>query len=161
MRSRAVWDRSLGLASSRAQAAPSHNSTSALTLPSSGRAYGTPLKSNVCAVHGTNPAGCKSRYQVSAEPKVSQRASASPRGGVRRKPKVKSRDDEQKPDMRRSASGASGHVTTKPSICKCGGNAAVGAFCKSGAYARKDSCLTTGDLQGVAGNCNWAAGNRC
>jgi hypothetical protein len=59
---------------------------------------------------------------------------------VQRKPKAKSRDDEQKPDMRRSAFGASGHVTTKPSICK------RDACCKSGVYARKDSCLTTGDL---------------
>ena len=38
MRSRAVSDRSLALVSSRAQAAPSCNSTSALTLPSSGPA---------------------------------------------------------------------------------------------------------------------------
>jgi hypothetical protein len=106
-----------------------------------------PLMSNVCAVHGTNPAGWKSRHQVSAEPKVSQRASASSRGGVRRKPKTKSRGDEQELDMRRDASGASGHVTTKPSICNTGGNAGVDAFCKSSAYARKDSCLTTGDLR--------------
>ena len=133
-----------------------------LPSPSSKRTcYGRPLKSNVCAAHGTNPAGCKSRHQVSAEPKVSQRASASLRGGVRRKPKTKSRGDEQKSDMRRDASGASGHVTTKPSICKAGGNAGVGAFCKSGACARKDSCLTAGDLHGVSGNRNWAAGNRC
>ena len=53
--------------------------------------------------------------------------------------------------MRRDAFGASGHVTTKPSICKLGRNAGMDAFCKSGAYARKDSCLTTGDLHGVAG----------
>jgi DNA replication protein DnaC len=46
------------------------------------------LRAYVCAVHGTNSAGCKSRYQVSAEPKVSQRASASSRGGVRRKPRA-------------------------------------------------------------------------
>ncbi len=88
-------------------------------------------------------AGCDLVLQVFAEPKVSQRASASPRGGVRRKPKAKSRDDEQKPDMRRSAFGASGHVTTKPSISK------RDACCKSGVYARKDSCLTTGDLCGA------------
>ena len=69
---------------------------------------------------------------------------------MRRKPKTKSRGDEQKPDMRRDAFGASGHVTAKPSICNSGGDAAVDAFCKSGAYARKDSCLTTGDLPGVA-----------
>ena len=36
----------------------------------------------MCAVHGTNPVGCKSRYQAYVEPKVSQRASASSRGGV-------------------------------------------------------------------------------
>ena len=47
MRRPAVSDRSLGLVSSRAQAAPSCKSTSALTLPSSGRAFGPPLKSNV------------------------------------------------------------------------------------------------------------------
>jgi len=97
--------------------------------------------SDVCAVHGTNPAGWKSWHQVFAEPKVSQRASASAvRRGAVGKPKAKSRDDEQKPDMRRSTSGASGHVTTKPSICKWD------VCCKSGVYARKDSCLTTGDL---------------
>jgi len=124
-----------------------------LTLRSSRRAPACGLRarltSNVCAVHGTNPAGCESRHQVAAEPKVSQRASASPRGGVRRKPKTKSRGDGQKPDMRRDASGASGHVTTKPSICNTGGDAGAGAFCKSGAYARKDSCITTGDLRGA------------
>ena len=69
---------------------------------------------------------------------------------MRRKLKAKSRGDEQKPDMRRDALGASGHVTTKPSICNFGGNAGAGAFCKSGAYARQDSCLATGDLSGAA-----------
>ena len=102
--------------------------------------------SNVCAVHGTNPVGCKSRCQAYVEPKVSQRASASSRGGVRRKFKAKSRDDEQKPDMRRDAFGTSGHVTAKSSIYSVGGDTDKGAFCKSGVYARKDSCLTTGDL---------------
>jgi len=131
-----------------------------LTVPSSGPAYGRPLKANVCAVHGTNPAGCKSRYQVSAEPKVSQRATASSRGGVGRKLKAKSRGDEQKPDMRRDASGASGHVTAKPSICKPGRNAGMDAFCKSGAYARKDSCLTAGDLSGAVRRQWRAAGRR-
>jgi hypothetical protein len=33
----------------------------------------------------------------------------------------------------------------------------VDAFCKSGAYARKDLCLTTGDLHGVPGNWNWVS----
>ena len=80
------------------------------------------------------------------EPKASQRASASPRGGVQRKPKAKSQGDEQKPDMRRDAFGTSGHVTAKSSIYSVGGNTNKGAFCKSGVYARKDSCLTTGDL---------------
>jgi hypothetical protein len=42
---------------------------------------------------------------------------------VRRKPKTKSRGDEQNPDMRRDAPGASGHVTTKPSISNIGGHA--------------------------------------
>ena len=65
---------------------------------------------------------------------------------MRRKPKAKSRDDEQKPDMRRDAFGTSGHVTVKSSIYNVGGNTDKGAFCKSGVYARKDSCLTTGDL---------------
>jgi len=125
-----------------------------------GFAFVPPLRSNVCAVHGTNPAGCKSRYQVSAEPKVSQRATASSRGGVGRKLKAKSWGDEQKPDMRRDASGASGHVTAKPSICKPGRNAGMDAFCKSGAYARKDSCLTTGDLHGVASLGRRATGRR-
>jgi hypothetical protein len=52
-----------------------------------------------------------------AEPKARRRARASPRGGVYRAPNPKLRGDEQKPDMRRGASGASGHVTAKPSIC--------------------------------------------
>ena len=113
------------------------------------RTASPPAELRRCAVHGTNPAGWRSRYQVSAEPKVSQRATASSRGEVGRKSKAKSRGDEQKPDTRRDASGASGHVTTKPSICKPGRNAGMSAFCKSGAYARQDSCLTTGDLRGA------------
>jgi len=52
------------------------------------------------------------------------------------------RGDEQEPDMRRDASGASGHVTAKPSIC------GWGAFCKSGVYAAKVTSLTPGDLSG-------------
>ena len=40
-------------------------------------------------------------------------------------------------------------MTAKPSICNSGGDVAVDAFCKSGAYARKDSCITTGDLRGA------------
>ena len=51
---------------------------------------------------------------------------------------------EQKPDMRRDASGASGHVTAKPSIC------GRGAFCKSGVYAAKVTRLTPGDLPGAS-----------
>ena len=78
-----------------------------------------------------------------AEPKARRRARASSRGGVWRKSKAKSRGDEQKPDTRRDASGASGHVTAKPSLC------GWGAFCKSGVYARIASCLTTGDLSGA------------
>jgi len=49
---------------------------------------------------------------------------ASSAGGWKPNPKL--RGDEQKSDMRRDASGASGHVTVKPSIC------GWGAFCKSG-----------------------------
>jgi len=45
--------------------------------------------------------------------------------------------------MRRDASGASGHVTAKSSIC------AWGAFCKSGVYARKVTRLTPGGLPGA------------
>jgi hypothetical protein len=45
--------------------------------------------------------------------------------------------------MRRDASGASGHVTAKPSIC------GWDAFCKSGVYAGKVTCLTPGDLPPV------------
>ena len=52
------------------------------------------------------------------EPKARQRASASPRGGVRRKLKAKSQGDEQESDMRRDAFGTSGHVTAKSSIYK-------------------------------------------
>ena len=47
--------------------------------------------------------------------------------------------------MRRDAFGASGHVTAKPSICDWD------AFCKSGAYAAKVTCLTLGGLSGVNG----------
>jgi hypothetical protein len=56
----------------------------------------------------------------------------------------------KKPEMRRDASGASGHVSAKPSICNAGSNAGRGALCKSGAYAGKDSSLTMADLPGVA-----------
>ena len=59
---------------------------------------------------------------------------------------MKSRDDEQKPDMRRDASGTNGHVTAKSSICTDGTSTGWDAFCKSGVYARKVSCLTAGDL---------------
>ena len=52
------------------------------------------------------------------EPKASQRASASSRGGVRKKSKAKSQDDEQESEMRRDAFGTSGHVTAKSSIYK-------------------------------------------
>lgn len=65
---------------------------------------------------------------------------------MQRKSKAKSQGDEQKPDMRRDAFGTSGHVTAKSSIYSVGGNTDKGAFCKSGVYARNDSCLTTGDL---------------
>ena len=61
-------------------------------------------------------------------PKVSHRASASSRGGVRRKPKAKSRDDEPEPDMRRDAFGTSGHVTVKSSIYDVGGDTDKDAF---------------------------------
>ena len=42
--------------------------------------------------------------------------------------KAKSRDDEQKPDMRRDAFGTSGHVTAKSSIYSVGGDTDKGAF---------------------------------
>lgn len=77
----------------------------------------------------------------------------SPRGGVWRKPNPKLRGDEQKPDMRRDASGASGHVTAKPSICEWG------AFCKSGVYAVKVTCLIPGDLPSASEARSWAFGN--
>ena len=95
------------------------------------------------------------------EPKASQRTSASSRGGVQRKSKAKSQGDEQESDMRRDAFGTTGHVTVKSSIYNVGGNTDKDAFCKSGVYARNDSCLTTGDLHGVWGNRNWAAANCC
>jgi hypothetical protein len=47
--------------------------------------------------------------------------------------------------MRCGTSGASGHVTTKPSI----GNR--GVLYKSGVYAWKVLCLTPGGLYGVSG----------
>ena len=46
-------------------------------------------------------------------------------------------------------------MTAKSSIYSAGGTASMDAFGKSGVYARKDSCLTTGDLRGAA-----AAGRR-
>jgi len=57
-----------------------------------------------------------------------------------RKPNPKARGDEQEPDMRCGTSGASGHVTAKPSIGK------RGVLYKSGVYAQKALCLTPGDL---------------
>ena len=45
-----------------------------------------------------------------------------------------------------NAFGTSGHVTAKSSICTDGTTTGWGAFCKSGVYARKVSCLTAGDL---------------
>ena len=77
----------------------------------------------VCAGHGALLHRRESYDQVFAEPKVRRRARASSRGGVWRKSNPKLRGDEQKPVMRRDASGASGHVTVKPSIC------GWGAFC--------------------------------
>jgi hypothetical protein len=65
------------------------------------------------------------------EPSVSERARASSRGGVWRKPNAKWRGDEQKLDIRCDALGASWHVTAKPSIRKWG------AFYKSSVYAMK------------------------
>ena len=50
------------------------------------------------------------------------------------------RGDEQELDMRCDVCGASGHVTTKPSICDWH------TFYKSSVYATKVSCLTPGDL---------------
>jgi len=47
--------------------------------------------------------------------------------------------------MRCDVDGASGHVTTKPSICK------RSAFYKSRVYAVNVSCLTPGDLPGASG----------
>ena len=55
--------------------------------------------------------------------------------------------------MRCDTSGASGHVTTKPSIC----NWLV--FYKSGTYARKVNGLTLGDLQCVDGSTDYLAIN--
>ena len=48
------------------------------------------------------------------------------------------RGDEQEPDMRCGTSGASGHVTAKPSI------RSWGVLYKSGVYARKALSLTPG-----------------
>jgi len=80
-----------------------------------------------------------------AEPKARRRARASPRGGVWRKPNPKLRGDEQKPDRRCNALGTSGHVTAKSPICGSRVH-----FYKSGVYAVKVTCLTTGDLSGAS-----------
>ena len=69
-----------------------------------------------------------------------ERARASSRGGVWRKPNPKTRGDEQEPDTRLGTLGASGHVTIKPSIHSlsvCG---------KSGVHVSKAMCLTPGGL---------------
>jgi len=94
----------------------------------------------VCAGHGTELARCKSSRQVFAEPKARRMARASPRGGVCRKPNPKLRGDEQEPDKRCGALGASRHVTTKSSIRN------RGVLYKSGVYAGKVLCLSPGDL---------------
>ena len=46
------------------------------------RTASPPLALDVCAGHGTRLVGWKSRYQVIAEPKVSERARALSRGRV-------------------------------------------------------------------------------
>ena len=74
-----------------------------------------------------------------------RRARAVSRGTVWRKPKAKSRGDEQEPDVRCDADGASGHVTAKPSSCEWP------AFYKFGVYAMKAKCLTPGGLHCVEG----------
>ena len=58
--------------------------------------------------------------------------------------------DEQEPDMRCGTSGASWHVTVKPSI------RAWGVLYKSGVYALKVVCLTPGGLHGVRQEADWA-----
>ena len=60
-------------------------------------------------------------------------------------PPTQNSKEAQKPDMRRDASGASGHVTAKPSIC------GWDAFCKSGARAATVTCLTPGGLSDASG----------
>jgi hypothetical protein len=65
---------------------------------------------------------------------------ASSRGGVCRKPHPHARGDEQELERRCGTRGASGHVTTKPSIRDWG------VLYKSSAYARKALCLTPGGL---------------
>jgi len=114
-----------------------------------------PVNSIVCAGHGALLHRCKSYGQVFAEPKARRRARASSRGGVWRKLDPKLRGDEQKPDMRRDASGTSGHVTAKSSICDWD------AFCKSGVYAAKVTCLTPGDLRAASEERSWALSDRC
>jgi hypothetical protein len=123
--------------------------------PSVQRTASPPLTFAVCAGHGALLRRCKSYGQVFAEPKARRRARASPRGGVWRKSNPKLRGDEQKPDRRRGVSGASGHVTAKPSVCD------RDALCKSGAYAVKVTSLTPGDLPGASGTRrSWALSDR-
>jgi hypothetical protein len=115
----------------------------ASTTACSGRRFAPPLMLSVCAGHGTKRGRWKSSGQVVAEPKASERARASPRGGVWRKPNAKLRGDEQEPDLRCDTSGTSGHVTAKSSIC------IGGVFYQSGVCAATGSCLTPGDLHAV------------
>ena len=60
-------------------------------------------------------------------------------------PNPKRRGDEQEPDTRCGTSGASGHVTAKPSFCDWD------VLYKSGVHAVKALCLTPGGLPRVDG----------
>jgi len=85
--------------------------------------------------HGALLHRCKSYGQVFAEPKQGEGKGVVARRSLK-EVQSKAAGDEQKPDRRRDASGTSGHVTAKSSICDWG------AFCKSGVYAAKVTCLT-------------------
>jgi len=80
------------------------------------------------------------------EPKASERTRALSQGRVWRKCNAKSRDDEQKLDMRCDVFEASGHVTIKPSIHNWD------TFYKSSVYAMKVKYLTPGGLHNVEGS---------
>lgn len=122
--------------------------TPAVSLTPLRRAEGKEKGKDVVARQGLEGGSGISRSKLLCSWPLNDASSA---GGWKPNPKLPS--DEQKPDIRRDASGASGHVTAKPSIC------GWGAFCQFGVHAAKVTCITPGDLPGASVDLGWALGN--